>query len=163
MEKQIKGELFTDFRPIRINDYKTPEELQNKIDEYFVYIKGEWHEEERGDNTILVYDREPEPPTVTGLALYLGFSTRQALLNYQHREDFKEIIEMAKLRVEGKYEKNLSGKYPNGSIFALKNLGWADNKNVNHTGLPEVPQLEANGKEGEDGIPPLSSDESQIG
>lgn len=38
------------------------------------------------------------PPTVTGLALALGFKTRQSLLNYQARSDkFNDIITEAVL------------------------------------------------------------------
>ena len=64
--------------------------------------------------------------TMTGLALALGFDSRQSLYDYQKNEKFSYIINKALLRVECQYEENLSGNNVAGSIFVLKNMGWKD-------------------------------------
>lgn len=87
--------------------YKTKEELQAAIDDYFAKTP-------------------EEETTITGLALALGFTSRQALLNYQDREEFFDTIKRAKLRVENSYEKDLKKKGNSGTIFALKNFDWKD-------------------------------------
>lgn len=61
--------------------------------------------------------------TVTGLCLYLGFSSRSSLDDYVEKSDeFSYIIKRARLAVENSYE--LSGQTID--IFALKNMGWKD-------------------------------------
>jgi hypothetical protein len=74
-----------------------------------------------------------ERPTVTGLALALGFTTRLALIGYQNRDEFKDVIERAKLTVEKYYESGtVEGSVPQiAGIFALKNFGWADTYQIN--------------------------------
>jgi len=86
--------------------FKTPDELQSKIDDYFA------------DTEFFEY-------TVTGLALYLG-TTRETLDDYQARDDYRDIVKMAKLKVENSYELSLRKSGRTGDIFALKNFGWKD-------------------------------------
>lgn len=74
--------------------------------------------------------RWPENPTVTGLALYLGFTTRQALINYEGKPEFVDAIKQSKLRVEAAYEQALFGKNAAGPIFALKNFNWTDKQEI---------------------------------
>lgn len=47
------------------------------------------------------------PPTVTGLALALGFTSRMALLNYQAKKEFVDTITRAKTMVEAYTEQRL--------------------------------------------------------
>lgn len=89
--------------------YETPEELQQKVDEYFEFVKS-----------------ENEPTTITGLVLFLGFADRQSLYDYGEREGFSCIIKTARTRVEHGYERCLFADKPTGAIFALKNMGWKD-------------------------------------
>lgn len=65
-------------------------------------------------------------PTVTGLALALGFCDRQSLYDYENKEEFSCIIKRARLRVENGYEQQLQRQSVTGAIFALKNMGWKD-------------------------------------
>lgn len=131
--------------------YKTPEELQVKIDEYFKHIegvKGEPKEVIVNGSVIFVdtWIREPEPPTITGLCLFLGFESRQSFHDYGERELFSYTIKKARLRIECEYEKNAqSAKTPAFHIFALKNLGWQDKQVIdqNVTGI-EIPKPEWN-------------------
>ena len=70
------------------------------------------------------------PPTVTGLALWLGFKTRQSLLNYQARSKaFDDVLTMAKSRCEEYAERRLYDRDGvNGAKFSLVNNfnGWSN-------------------------------------
>ena len=90
--------------------YETPEELQIAVDAYFAHI-----------------EEKKDPATVTGLALHIGFESRQSIYDYEEDGQFSYIIKNARLRVECEYEKRLStAQSPTGAIFALKNMGWKD-------------------------------------
>lgn len=86
--------------------FENPEELQLLINDYF-------------DNT------PEEEITITGLCLHLGI-VKDTFYNYAKREDYKHIINMARLRVENSYEISLRRNGRTGDIFALKNFGWRD-------------------------------------
>lgn len=114
--------------------YKTPEEMQIKIDEYFERCAGETLVNADGDT---VYDKHgrpiiinDKPPTITGLALALGFNSRTSLLNYAARDGkegeaekpFLNTITRAKSRVEEYAEMRLFDKDgANGAKFSLAN------------------------------------------
>ena len=68
----------------------------------------------------------------SGLALYMGFASRDSLNDYKKKEGFSDPIKKALLRIEKKYEEAMM-KQPAGSIFALKNFGWADRQDINQT------------------------------
>lgn len=74
-----------------------------------------------------------KPPTVTGLALALGFTSRLDLLRYQGKEEFCNTITRAKSMVEQYAEERLFDRDgSNGAQFSLRNnfKGWdADKKN----------------------------------
>lgn len=96
--------------------YETAEELRNAVVIFFDHCT---------ENGIKA--------TITGLALYLGFSSRSSFDDYEKRSDeFSYIIKRAKLAVENSYE--LSGQTID--IFALKNMGWRDKTetDLNHSG-----------------------------
>lgn len=123
--------------------YKTPEELEARILEYFDYIQGEVNAEVE---TIVTaegiektnYNREPEPPTLTGLCLFLGFATLKSLYEYKKKEGFDYSIKRALTIVEHGYEMSLRKAAPAGSIFALKNMGWKDKTEVEQTNTNKV-------------------------
>jgi len=101
-------------RPLK---FPTPNDLQIAVDVYFKQTPFEkW--------------------TVTGLALILG--TKQLVQHYEKREGYEEIIRIAKLRIENSYETDLRIKHPTGPIFALKNFGWKDKQEVEHSGGVDV-------------------------
>lgn len=104
------------------------------IEEYFKDCEGHVLTDSSGKT---VYDKGGEPvivgahpPTVTGLALALGFKTRQSLLNYQARSDkFNDIITVAKSRCEEYAERRLYDRDGvNGAKFSLTNnfKGWRE-------------------------------------
>lgn len=134
--------------------FKTPKELAKKVNEYFVYIQGKYHKKKieitpkdakkKSFVEEIIWDRPSEPATVTGLTLYLGFHSRASLDDYEKKDEFSYIIARARARVEHEYEKRLAGDKPNGSIFALKNMGWKDKqeidqKNFNYNSEPLTP------------------------
>lgn len=95
--------------------FETPEALLQEVMNFFDYCK-----------------EQNVKATITGLALFLGFSSRSSLDDYTNRsEEFSFIIKRAKLAVENSYE--LSGQTID--IFALKNMGWKDTQEFKH----EVP------------------------
>ena len=96
---------------------ESPEEFDKRADAYFDQC-----------------DSEEEPYLVTGLALALGLSSREALCEYGKRPEFSDAVKRAKTRVEGRYERNLSGTTPAGAIFALKNMGWSDKQSIEMSG-----------------------------
>ena len=75
-----------------------------------------------------------DPPTVTGLALALGFADKSSVYYYKEKEEFSYPIKRALLVVENGYEKELRKGSPTGSIFALKNMGWKDKSETELSG-----------------------------
>lgn len=112
--------------------FATPEAMQTAIDAYFV------------EKT-----RDEKPFTVCGLALYIGFCSRQSLFEYGNKPEFTDIIKAAKSKIEEQLEENLHGPGCTGSIFNLKaNYGWRDQ------------HIELTGKDGKDLVPEVSDEET---
>ena len=95
----------------------TPEEFEAKANAYFAQCVA--------DET---------RPTVNGLCLALGFSSRQTLLNYEEREGFVDTVKRARMRLESAWEGALAAPQVAGAIFWLKNQGWKDTVDQHHTG-----------------------------
>lgn len=117
--------------------YKTVNEIEEKIDAYFKECEGEILKDDNGKAVLnkfgnpVVINRKP--PTVTGLALALGFTNRLDLLRYQGKKEFCNTITRAKSMVEQYAEERLFDRDgSNGAQFSLRNnfKGWdADKKN----------------------------------
>ena len=113
--------------------YKCKEEIEQLIEGYFKSCEGEVF---RGEDGEVVFDKfghpvvmGARPPTGTGLALALGFNSRQALLNYQAKKEFVDTITRAKARVEQYTEERLFDRDgANGARFSLTNnfSGWGE-------------------------------------
>lgn len=119
--------------------YKTPEEMQAAIDEYFEAHKPKPMLNE--DGKVLTTAKgspiiELNPPTISGLALHLGFSNRTSLYEYEKESEFSDTIKTARSRCEEFIESNgMSGNIPPAvAIFSLKNYGWTDKQEVEHSG-----------------------------
>ncbi len=113
--------------------YKTPEEMQEVIDKYFEECKGHILIDDEGKAILDKYNHpiivDGRPPTMTGLALALGFTNRQSLLNYKARPAFTDTITRAKSIVERYTEERLFDKDGcNGAKFSLQfNFsGWRE-------------------------------------
>lgn len=115
-------------RPLK---YKTVDELQAAIDEYFKACEGRPLLDDKGQPVLLKglpVMLDVTPPTVTGLALALGFTNRQSLLNYQGKKQFLDTITRAKSRCEAYAEGRLFDRDgAHGAQFSLRcNFGWSD-------------------------------------
>lgn len=94
-------------RPLK---YKTVEEIEPLIEAYFKNTpKDEW--------------------TITGLALALDTS-RKTLVDYEGRDEFCNTIKRAKDIIENGYEIDLKKSGRTGTIFALKNFDWKDERQI---------------------------------
>lgn len=118
--------------------YNTPEEMQEIIDLYFDVCKAnetEYQFEIPEKHLSLVSSwGGPVIPTVAGLSLALGMS-RQALLDYEKKDEFLDTVKRAKQRIEAYIEQRLFGNNVTGVIFNLKNnFGWRDKQDVEHSG-----------------------------
>lgn len=117
--------------------YKTVNEIEGKIDAYFKECEGEILKDDNGKTVLNKFGNpvviNQKPPTVTGLALALGFTSRLDLLRYQGKEEFCNTITRAKSMVEQYAEERLFDRDgSNGAQFSLRNnfKGWdADKKN----------------------------------
>lgn len=117
--------------------WKSVSAMQKAIDAYFESCEGE----PLVVDGVAVTDKHgmpvivgAKPPTITGLALALGFTGRQALLDYQARPEFTDTVTRAKARCEEYAEMRLYDKDgANGAKFSLGcNFGWRE---VNETKL----------------------------
>lgn len=90
-------------------DFKTAEELDIEVNKYF---------------------KTKEPKTITGLAYYLGFASRQSYYDYAAKGQFAYILKRAHLKIEKIHEGRLQGTTPTGSIFWLKNSSWSDRQEI---------------------------------
>lgn len=102
-------------RPLK---FSTVEILQSKIDEYFA-------------NTPL------DQQTITGLAISLDTS-RETLMNYENRDEFFDTVKKAKDKIEYAYEMRGLKVGAAFDIFRLKNMGWKDKQETEHSGGLEI-------------------------
>jgi hypothetical protein len=97
-------------RPLK---FETVEDLQQRIDKYFACTPiTEW--------------------TITGLALALDTS-RETLMNYESKEEYFDAVKKAKEMVHNAYELDMRKRGRTTDIFALKNFGWRDRQELDHT------------------------------
>jgi len=122
--------------------YKTVEELEQAIDAYFEECKDKVIKDDDGNiitdksgNPVLLQN----PPTVSGLALFLGFEDRQSIYDYKNRGKFSCTIKKAIMKIENYAEQHLYVGKATGAIFWLKNHGWKDTKELD--GSFDVTQL----------------------
>ena len=88
-------------------------------------------------------EEKEEPLCITGLALTLGFNSRQTVLNYEGKPEFVDTIKRAKLTIEHYNEKRLYDKNcpTAGVIFNLANNYKRQNKQTIDTTTREANPL----------------------
>ena len=98
----------------RPNKFKSVEEMQKAIDNYFKDC-----------------DANERPYTISGLAYALD-TTRRTLLDYEENDDFSHTIKKAKAKIEQFVEERLFvGNNTAGVIFNLKNnYNWKDKQEI---------------------------------
>ena len=94
--------------------YNNPQEMWDKAMEYFDSV---------------------QKPAITRLCLHLGFESRQSFYDYQKRPGFSYTIKRLRMMIEAEYEELVTDRdhATAGVIFALKNLGWSDKQEIDHT------------------------------
>jgi hypothetical protein len=117
--------------------YKTAQEMQDKIDEYFeTQVWSKPYLDKEG-NVLTTKTGKPvmdiKPPTVAGLSLFLDFSDRASMYDYKKKEKFTHIIKRAVSKIEEFAEIQLTQGNSTGAIFWLKNHGWIDKINKDLT------------------------------
>ena len=99
--------------------YKDPEKMKEDIDAYFA----------NPPTKILRKNGESQEipfVSITGLALHLGFCSRQSMYDYEERPEFSYVIKKARTLIESEYEFLLQNGNTTGAIFALKQFQWTD-------------------------------------
>jgi hypothetical protein len=118
--------------PKKKHFFPSAQKLDDRINQYFndIELKNA-PEDEQINNTGKIVNSEKKTSksnsqqiTITGLALHLGFSSRQAFEDYEANGKFADHLKRARLRVMTDYEKKLHVTSSTGAIFALKSMGW---------------------------------------
>lgn len=107
--------------------YESVEDIEKVIDSYFNQEVIVDSSSKDGIEHIRTGRFEPiAKPTVTGLALHLGFADKTTLYEYRDRPEFSYPIKRALTMIEQYHELGLCDNNVAGRIFALKNMGWRD-------------------------------------
>ncbi len=80
--------------------FASPEELQRKIDEFIESCSSKIIKDDEGEDQVDL----GKPITISGLAYYLGFESRQSFYDYEKREEFSYTVKRARLFIESSYE-----------------------------------------------------------
>lgn len=122
--------------------YTDVDELSAMVDSYFMRPKKIDVSTKEGNIQIDSTEIEPiTKPTVTGLALHLGFADKTTLYEYRDRPELSYPIKRALTIIEKYHEEGLSENNVAGRIFALKNMGWKDKHETELSGGLEVKQI----------------------
>lgn len=101
-----------------------------------------WDKPEEMEAAIDIYFSKFQPPTITGLALFLGYSCRQSFYDAAKLDGFNDTIKRARARCEEYAENELfNNPRPTGAIFWLKNAGWSDRKDITINGNMTVTSM----------------------
>lgn len=148
--------------------FTSADSLTDLINAYFKYIEGDYRLEVKSTKKATeqaelaehkVYDREPEPATLAGLALYLGFNSKHEFDTYERTGKFANLVKQARLRVEAAYEKKLY-QQSSGIIFALKSMGWNEKSDNDTTPVDVIKTIKV--KIIESGPQPASAEKEVI-
>ena len=132
--------------------YKTPEELQAAVDRYFESCKGVPAFDKDGmpitNRSGLQRYTGGKPPTLSGLALFLGYKNRQTFTRQKNRnEEFRDIVLTAHLRCEEFWERALmdESSYDGASFILLTAFGWSKKKieDVTQPGIVHIVNRES--------------------
>lgn len=135
-EKQNKGGRPALYKDVSVLEAKIKEYLEIKCkDEIITGIDGKPVCDLKGRLVIKYH-----PPTISGLALHLGFLNRASIYDYIERDDeFSNTIKRAIALIEDYAEKQLFVGNSTGAIFWLKNRGWSDKQEIEQTNIDKTP------------------------
>ena len=118
--------------------YKTPEEMQEAIDKYFTDCPDSYDVIVGGDIGMVTVPC----PTLTGLALYLGFCDRHSMYAYEEKKEFNNTIKRARAIMVRIYESEVRfGRNTAGAIFMLKNFGYSDRQELEVSQKDITPEM----------------------
>ena len=71
-------------------------------------------------------------PTISGVTLFLGFTSRQSFYNLEKNPDIVDTVKAIRLMIEASYEALgcSGGNHTTFAIFALKSMGWTDRPEI---------------------------------
>ena len=124
--------------------YKTPEEMQAKVEAYFAACEGTQTRDTSGE---LILNRRGEPtlsggtpPTIAGLQNALGFKSHRSFTDYAQKKAFRPIIMKARLRVEQYTEERLFDRdgYSGAAFVLLYGFGWKKQYPVEEPSRPVI-------------------------
>jgi hypothetical protein len=125
--------------------YGTPQEMQKKIDEYFSKYENRAPLTDKNGRVLLdkegnvVYNQGM--PTSSGLALFLGFTSRTSLFDYIQKPTFTDVIKHARLRLQSFWEPLLASKNYQGAKYFCSNMsdGWQEPEALAKQQLQQAP------------------------
>lgn len=91
-------------------------ELEEKVESYKAYL-----------------ELTGKPPTIAGLAYYTGLD-RKTIYNYEKKDEFFHAIKRFRDWVMMNYEELAIEKGNGGIVFLLKNYGYNDKQEIEHSG-----------------------------
>jgi hypothetical protein len=121
--------------------YETPEQFEAKVADYF----------DNPPTKPMLFGKEVlqiPVPTITGLALHLGFESRQSFYDYEEKDGFTYTVKKARSKIEQHYEELAQTNGGGAVVFILKNFGWKDRTETDLTsngqqiGVPVVKFIE---------------------
>lgn len=134
---------------MRKNKFKTPDELQSLVDEYFKSLEPERLTDEEGavikDKNGVPIMSERRPATIASLAYAVGLTSKEQLIKFQENKKYEYVIKRALLRTEAYMERLLFDKSASGGAKYLLQESFGHGKDVddgNSSGgvviLPEI-------------------------
>jgi hypothetical protein len=94
--------------------FRSEEKLDSLIESYFTAALSQEKSK----------DKHHQPPTITGLALHLGFTKKEDFEKFENKRRLGSTLRRARFRIMAYYESRLHYPSPTGAIFALKSMGW---------------------------------------
>lgn len=124
--------------------YKTPAEMQERVDTYFRACEGTY---KRNASGAYIFDKHGNPMltgavplTMAGLQNALGFKSHRSFHDYVQKKAFRPIIMKARLRVEQYAEERLFDRNGySGAAFVLQyGFGWNKDREPEETPTPII-------------------------
>lgn len=103
-------------KPGQPPSFNNVNELEAKLDEYKKYLK-----------------QEGKPPTIAGLAYYTGLD-RKTIYNYEKKDEYFHTLKKFRDWIMMNYEELAIEKGNGGIVFLLKNYGYNDKQEIEHSG-----------------------------
>jgi hypothetical protein len=111
--------------------FSSPEELQSKIDEYFIQCDSKQRTILTDKNEVVIIN-DPDVPTIAGLAFFLDVD-KQTIYNYADEDSpFFDCIRRARAKIFATFEGIAAKSEKNKAalMFLMKNYGYVDIRQI---------------------------------